>query len=574
MRNVFGFIVLLMLVACFPKNIQREVSVKPQVSVGGKVSIADRRKGETFYSSDKLYASAFGTFSATGSMSAERCYHTATLLPNGKVLVAGSRNNGTGASLSSAELYDPATGTFTPTGSMSAAYGYHAATLLPNGKVLLTGGIGLSGIARSSAEVYDPASGTFSATGSMSAGRWGHTATLLPNGMVLVAGGDYLASAELYDPASGTFAVTGSMSAPRTWHTATLLPNGKVLVTGAESPGGTVLSSAELYDPAAGTFASAGSMSAVRCWHRATLLPDGRVLIVGGYTTGGASLSSAELYVPSHGRGSFSATGSMSAARYLHSAIMLPNGKVLVAGGMNPAPLSSAELYDPATGTFAPTGSMTAARQNPVAVLLPNKKVLVAGGVNFETPDRLVASADLYDPLRKGRPLSVKDAGSGNVAAIPAAKIEPAQPIRRPPVVSRSEAVKISGGTNLAVAEFIGKNVSQADASIVADFLRTELVNTGMFNVMDRTNMDTVLAEQKFQNSGCTEQECAVEMGKLLNVGQMIVGSLSKLVDSYYITVNLIDVETGKIVASYDSDASSSKELKDACRKLVKKISR
>ncbi len=123
------------------------------------------------------------------------------------------------------------------------------------------------------------------------------------------------------------------------------------------------------------------------------------------------------------------------------------------------------------------------------------------------------------------------------------------------------------------MAEFIGKNVSQADASIVADFLRTELVNTGLFNVMGRNNMDTMLAEQKFQNSGCTEQECAVEMGKLLNVKKILVGSLSKLLDTYYITVNVVDVETGKIAESYNSDAASSRELKDACKKIVKNLS-
>ena len=127
---------------------------------------------------------------------------------------------------------------------------------------------------------------------------------------------------------------------------------------------------------------------------------------------------------------------------------------------------------------------------------------------------------------------------------------------------------------NVAVAEFIGKNVSQADASIVADFLRTGLVNTGLFNVMDRNNMDTVLAEQKFQNSGCTGQECAAEMGKLLNVKRILVGSLSKLLDTYYITVNVVDVETGKITASYNSDATSSKELVTACQKIVKELSK
>ena len=132
--------------------------------------------------------------------------------------------------------------------------------------------------------------------------------------------------------------------------------------------------------------------------------------------------------------------------------------------------------------------------------------------------------------------------------------------------------MKASGTLNIAVAEFTGKNVSQADASIVGDFLRTELVNTRLFLVMDRNNMDSVLAEQKFQNSGCTEQQCAVEMGKLLNVKQMLVGSLSKLLDTYYITVNVVDVGTGEIISSYDGDAANSKELKSACKTIVAKI--
>ena len=149
---------------------------------------------------------------------------------------------------------------------------------------------------------------------------------------------------------------------------------------------------------------------------------------------------------------------------------------------------------------------------------------------------------------------------------------EPMSPVAGP-VVAQVETPKMTSGINVAVAEFTGKNVSQADASIVADFLRTGLVATGLFNVMDRDNMDSVLSEQKFQNSGCTEQQCAVEMGKLLNVKQMLVGSLSKLLDTYYITVNVIDVETGKIMASYDGDAGNARELKDACQKIVKKIS-
>src|SRR5207253_189440 len=175
-------------------------------------------------------------FVITGSLATARYFHTATLLPNGKVLVAGG--DGDGPSQESAELYDPASGTWTASGSLGAARDAPAATLLPNGKVVVAGvfnGIFDTGFNLASAELYDPASGTWTATGSLGAARSDHTATLLPNGKVLAAGGfgaGYLSSAELYDPASGTWSATGSFTTGRNEHRATLLPNGKVLVAG------------------------------------------------------------------------------------------------------------------------------------------------------------------------------------------------------------------------------------------------------------------------------------------------------------------------------------------------------
>ncbi|HJU10495.1 MAG TPA: kelch repeat-containing protein, partial [Candidatus Binataceae bacterium] len=206
------------------------------------------RNGDPMQSAE-LYDPVSATWMATGSLGHRRSEHTATLLPNGKVLVAGGFDSG--FPTMSAELYDPATGTWTATGSLTAARADHTATLLPNGKVLVAGGYGLL----SSAELYDPASGTWTATGSLATARADQTARLLPNGKVLAAGGHTM-SAELYDPASGTWASTASLATGRLLHTATLLPNGKVLVAGGEDTSLHILASAELYNVGLG-FATA-----------------------------------------------------------------------------------------------------------------------------------------------------------------------------------------------------------------------------------------------------------------------------------------------------------------------------
>jgi N-acetylneuraminic acid mutarotase len=340
---------------------------------------------------------------STASMSTARVSHTATLLQNGKVLILGGVGGSNTTIWNSAELYNPASSTWSNTGSMCMARHHgHTATLLQNGKVLIAGGFGNNGTL-SSTELYDPATGTWSNTGSMSMARYQYTATLLQNGKALIAGGfkgiggfNFLNSSELYNPASGTWSSTGSLNTARNNHTATLLPNGKVLVAGGGNSG-SYLSSAELYDPASGTWSSTGSLSTARNSHTATLLPNGKVLVAGGFNSN--ILSSAELYDPA--TGTWSTAGSLNTARSTPTATLLPSGKVLVAGGVGSkgSSLSSAELYDPATGTWSTTGSMSTARVSHTSTLLQNGKVLVTGGINFNSgKGSYLSSAELYDP--------------------------------------------------------------------------------------------------------------------------------------------------------------------------------
>ena len=351
----------------------------------------------------ELYDPASGTWTATGSLNTARAVHTAILLTGGKVLVTGGADS-FGNALASAELYDPASGSWTATGNLNTARLYHTATLLPNGKVLAVGGLDSSNSVSASAELYDPATGTWTATGSLNTARYVHTATLLPNGKVLVAGGadsfdNTFTSAELYDPASGTWTATGSLNAARSLHTAALLPNGKVLVAGGYTGGmlGAASASAELYDPASGTWTGTGSLNTARYDHTATLLPNGKVLVAGGFNVVGVvTFASAELYDPASGTWTF--TGNLNTARLFHTATLLPNGKVLAVGGLDSSNSvsASAELYDPATGTWTTTGNLNTARYHHTATLLPNGKVLVAGGA--DSFDNALASAELYDP--------------------------------------------------------------------------------------------------------------------------------------------------------------------------------
>ena len=345
-------------------------------------------------------------------MTDARGEHTATLLGDGQVIVAGGIDVELGF-LASAELYDPTSRTFTVTGSMATTRSGAAAILLGDGRVLVTGGQTTNAVL-TNAEIYDPTTGKFTPTANhMPEPHFLHAIAMMPGGSVLVAGGfagsgiftflNAQAAATQFDPSTNSFTPAAPLNLSRAVIDATVLKDGNIFIPGGTNFQGQALADAELYPAGAavdpgGRFALppvaiSGGMHSERVDERAITLGDGQILITGGINGVGVRSNSAELYDPGTVHLTLTNT-SMTIGRAGQTVTMLNNGKVLVAGGDT----DTAELYDPSTGTFAATaGKMSVIRLHHTATLLKDGTVLIAGGVSSQTGPAL-NSAELYDP--------------------------------------------------------------------------------------------------------------------------------------------------------------------------------
>jgi len=346
-------------------------------------------------------SSGTGLWTQAASLATGREEHTATLLRNGKVLIAGG-TDGRGKVLASAELYDPVRDRWTPAGSMGETRIGHTATLLPSGKVLMVGGLVMPFPAPSlaSTELYDPATNAWSIGAPMIESRTRHTATPLPDGRVLVVGGLNVTlhdgglfpsqprGAEIYDPTANRWSTTAPIGFRRLGQTATLLPDGRVLVAGGQDDSGRFLKSTEIYDAVQDRWISAAPMATARFGHVATLMPDGDVLVAGGLGEVNLGLTTAELYDPRTNL--WVTVASMAESHSADTATLLRTGLVLVVGATG---ASRAELYDLAHNRWSLTGPSMDRYQHS-ATRLSDGRVLIVGGYGIDAFN----SAVVYDP--------------------------------------------------------------------------------------------------------------------------------------------------------------------------------
>lgn len=325
-----------------------------------------------------------GSLTAGRDMTTARGGHTATILPDFKVFIAGGEDQ-RGNVLASTEIYDPTTETFTRAARMTVPREGHAAGALSDGKILIAGGATHGDVALASSEDYDPETGKFTPRGAMHAARIRPAVTVLRDGRILVTGGtngkSVLDSGETYDVLNGKWTLTGRMTTARSGHTATLLSDGRVLLTGGVDSKHSVLASAEIFDPQTNKFSAISPLHEGRLMHTAVLLPSGKVLIAGGASdpAGKSLIASAELYDPaSH---LFSSAGEMNEPRMkMPDQAALLDGRALIVGGA-----ASAEIFNPRDGSFrAVSGTLDAARFYSAAIQLMDGSTRIFGGYDAQ----------------------------------------------------------------------------------------------------------------------------------------------------------------------------------------------
>jgi hypothetical protein len=348
-----------------------------------------------------------------GKISQGRVRPSLTLLADGTVLVAGGdvAVNGQLVGTASAERFDPKTNQFLPQGPMRSAHGgIHAAVRLHDGRVLVMGAEDETNTVVASADLFDPGTSSFTRTGPMTVPRSNMTGTLLPDGRVLVVGGyrydpatvTVYASAELFDPATETFSPAGSVGSPRVDHAAVALPDGRVVILGgssdAGSEGGKLLRPVEIYDPAPGTFTVHGELAIPRVGMTASLLPDGKILVAGGATVGQNGLvlqNDVEIYDPTTGQSKV--VSNLPTPHWDYAATALPGGQILLIGGWKNTSVTAVsnrvDLFDPVSGQVSSIASMLTGRSQEEAIGLSDGRVLVLGG----SPGPL-RTAEVYVP--------------------------------------------------------------------------------------------------------------------------------------------------------------------------------
>ena len=320
-----------------------------------------------------------------GNLTRPRYWHAATLLNDGKVLIAGGLEElplvlagppppGTPIPqpkrLISAEIFDPETGVSTPTGDLTASRSEDHGVLLPDGRVLI-----IPKNPNLPIERYDAHSGRFNPV-AMLPGRIGIlTATPLPSGKVFLTSTVY---AGVFDPTTGPFSPLFRMDPTRIGHTATLLKDGRVLIAGGQNVGrdAVLLGRNLIYDPSTEALSEAGNLQFDRVNHKAVLLEDGRILIIGGAAGRGPFVQTAEIYDPQTNAFSPAGVSTIDPS----AALLLPSGEVFLIRSYN----GDIVLYDPATHTFSNTGfSISPRRSFATATLLEDGRVMVAGGLKW-----------------------------------------------------------------------------------------------------------------------------------------------------------------------------------------------